>query len=538
PAEWFPRARSLKRTIHLHVGPTNSGKTYNALRALAGALTGVYAGPLRLLAHEVWERLNNGSITAPPKDAGRPCNLLTGEEHRIVDPAARLLSCTVEMLPRNAAFDVAVIDEIQMIADPFRGSAWTYAVLGVCAKEVHLCGEDTAVDLIQRLAVDAGDDVVIHRYQRLTPLVVSPSLHGDFSKVQKGDCVVAFSRNKIFQTKRKIEKETGLKCAVAYGRLPPEVRSEQAQHFNHLESVLDVMVASDAIGMGLNLKIRRVIFASLQKWDGKDVTYLTLSQTKQIAGRAGRFGLHTDGSIGEVTTMWSSDLARLKFAMKSTNPSITQAYIELPEDKLEALYNALPSGGGFRGINVALEHLALPSPNYTPLLRGRDDHAAAFVDKKMGNGFFAESCTFLKAPVQWRDPQSLESMNDYVDAYNANIQVDLEPILDRRGYLAALRTAQGLNAEPLNNTSLEPPCSPGTPPYDNTQLSDSPDPSVGQSTRKQESDQAEVLQTLEVMHKSLVLYLWLSQRLPLAFSNRDKAQKFKDDVEGAIDGLL
>ena len=272
PAEWFPRARSIKRTIHLHVGPTNSGKTYNALRALAAARAGVYAGPLRLLAHEVWERLNNGSITAPPKNTGvdilddasvsslelsrgRACNLLTGEEHRVVDPLAGLLSCTVEMLPRNVFFDVAVIDEIQMIADPLRGGAWTYAVLGVCAKELHLCGEDTVVDLIQRLAIDTGDEVVVHRYERLTPLVVSESIDGDFSKIQNGDCVVAFSRNKIFEAKKKIEEATGLQCAVAYGRLPPEVRSEQAQHFNDPESGMNVMVASDAIGMGLNLYV-------------------------------------------------------------------------------------------------------------------------------------------------------------------------------------------------------------------------------------------------------------------------------------------
>ncbi len=282
PAEWFPRARSIKRTIHLHVGPTNSGKTYNALRALAGARAGVYAGPLRLLAHEVWERLNNGSITAPPKNTGvdllddatvtdtpleppkgRACNLLTGEEHRVVDPLAGLLSCTVEMLPRNVVFDVAVIDEIQMIADSLRGGAWTYAVLGVCAKEVHLCGEDTVVDLIQRLAIDTGDEVIVHHYERLTPLVVSESIDGDFSKIQKGDCVVAFSRNKIFEAKKKIEDATGLQCAVAYGRLPPEVRSEQAQHFNDPESGMNVIVASDAIGMGLNLYVTKFVFEAV-----------------------------------------------------------------------------------------------------------------------------------------------------------------------------------------------------------------------------------------------------------------------------------
>jgi ATP-dependent RNA helicase SUPV3L1/SUV3 len=276
PAEWYPKARSVKRKIIMHVGPTNSGKTYNALRALAAARSGVYAGPLRLLAHEVWERLNNGSISVPRKDTGldlldnanlppprenpleessrgRACNLLTGEEQRVVDPEAGLVSCTIEMLPIHTFYDVAVIDEIQMLGDPERGLSWTHALLSVCASEVHLCGEATVVDLVRRIASETGDEFVVNEYQRLTPLVVSPSLDGDLSLVTKGDCVVSFSRSKIFDLKQSIERQTGLKCAVAYGRLPPEVRSEQAQYFNDPESGFDVMVASDAVGMGLNL---------------------------------------------------------------------------------------------------------------------------------------------------------------------------------------------------------------------------------------------------------------------------------------------
>jgi len=274
PGQWYMKARSLKRKIIMHVGPTNSGKTYSALRALASANSGVYAGPLRLLAHEVWERLNSGSIMAPPRDKGidlldasplngpeeqyqqspgRPCNLLTGEERRIVQLDAPLLSCTTEMMPVTTLFDVAVIDEIQMIADKTRGSAWTRAVLGVWAREVHLCGEPTVVDMIRRMAEETGDDFSVNYYDRLSPLHVSESLGGDLRKVVKGDCVVAFSRSRIFQIKSQIEASTGMRCAVAYGRLPPEVRSEQAEKFNDQDSGFDVLVASDAIGMGLNL---------------------------------------------------------------------------------------------------------------------------------------------------------------------------------------------------------------------------------------------------------------------------------------------
>lgn len=289
PAEDYPEARRIKRKFIMHVGPTNSGKTHMALRALAAASSGVYAGPLRLLAHEVWERLNQGQIvplgmepepdTEPDTDTNfdadiiaaggevqhivrkqgseryvKQCNLLTGEESRIVGDHAPLLSCTIEMISTARFFEVAVIDEIQMISDSDRGGAWTEAVLGIFAKEIHLCGEETAVPVIEALLKQTGDELVINRYERLSPLnIQEQSLGGDLKGVQKGDCVVAFSRSGIFALKRQVEELTGMRCAVAYGRLPPEIRSEQAALFNDPESGYDVMVGSDAIGMGLNL---------------------------------------------------------------------------------------------------------------------------------------------------------------------------------------------------------------------------------------------------------------------------------------------
>ena len=268
----------------MHVGLTNSGKTHNALRALAAAERGFYAGPLRLLAHEIFVRLNDGQIIPAGVDPGaaepdpdtniegadaageqvirkdgdrrfaRPCNLLTGEEQVIVDPDSALLSCTVEMAPTITYHDVAVIDEIQMLADPERGGAWTSALLGISAKEVHLCGEEAAVPLVQAVLRETGDEIIVNRYQRLTPLkIATTSLRGDLRQIRKGDCVVAFSRTTIFDLKRKIEEETGLKCAVVYGGLPAELRNGQAKLFNDPDSGYDVLVGSDAIGMGLNL---------------------------------------------------------------------------------------------------------------------------------------------------------------------------------------------------------------------------------------------------------------------------------------------
>lgn len=246
PVEWYPATRAVQRKIVLHVGPTNSGKTYHALKRLEQADTGVYAGPLRLLAHEVYTRLNAN---------GKLCDLLTGDE-KIVQggDGAQMKSCTVEMVPLNTDFDVAVIDEIQMIGDKVRGWAWTQALLGLKAKEIHLCGEERSVPLIRELAASMGDEMEIHTYKRLSPLeTMSTSLKRQTSRLRKGDCVVVFSRVGIHLMKTEIEKATQKRVAIVYGSLPPEIRAQQAKLFNDPDNDYDILVASDAIGMGLNL---------------------------------------------------------------------------------------------------------------------------------------------------------------------------------------------------------------------------------------------------------------------------------------------
>lgn len=195
------------------------------MKRLEQAESGIYCGPLRLLAHEIFEKMN---------EKGVACNLLTGEERREVAPFAPLTSSTVEMASLNKTLDVAVIDEIQMIADPDRGWAWTQALLGLKAKEIHLCGEASAVPLVKKICETLDEEVVVNNYERLTPFTVSfETLRNDLSKVTKGDCIVAFSRRDIFNLKEKIEKATGLRCAVAYGALPPGKY--------HIDSVLPLL---------------------------------------------------------------------------------------------------------------------------------------------------------------------------------------------------------------------------------------------------------------------------------------------------------
>lgn len=154
----------------------------------------------------------------------------------------------------------------------------------------------------------------------------SESLRGDYSKVRPGDCIVAFSIMEIFSIRKQIEQLTNLKCAVIYGQLPPETRSMQARLFNDENSGYDVLVASDAIGMGLNLNIGRIIFhTALKRWANEGTQYIEPTHIKQIAGRAGRRS--SKYSVGKVTTWQEADLAYVRAVMQWDIPSIQAAGI-------------------------------------------------------------------------------------------------------------------------------------------------------------------------------------------------------------------
>ena len=217
PHRWFRQARRHPRRIIAHFGPTNSGKTYRALKRLSEARAGVFCGPLRLLAWEVFERLNA---------SGTVCSLVTGQELETRDNAT-VVSCTTEMVDVSRRYDVCVIDEIQLLGDQDRGWAWTRALLGVPAREVHVCGEPAAESVLRRLCELTGDILEVHHYERMSELKISDSPISSLAEVRPGDAVIGFSRRELFALKREIEASTGLKACVVYGSLPPEVRRHQ-----------------------------------------------------------------------------------------------------------------------------------------------------------------------------------------------------------------------------------------------------------------------------------------------------------------------
>ena len=284
PKDEYPRAREYKRKFILHLGETNTGKTYQAIEKLKQSKKGVYLAPLRILALENFEKLNKEGVS---------CNLITGEEEILVEEANHVCS-TVEKLSINEEYDVAVIDEIQMIANPQRGHAWTKALLGLRCKEIHLCGAIIAKDLLIEILEDCEDDYEIIEYKRQTPLEVMEKPFS-FRRIEKGDALVAFSKKRVLELS-KFYLDRNIKNSVIYGDLPPEVRRMQYQAF--LEGKNKILITTDAIGMGVNLPIRRIIFLSLQKYDGEETRYLTSQEVKQIGGRAGRKGIYDVGYVG------------------------------------------------------------------------------------------------------------------------------------------------------------------------------------------------------------------------------------------------
>ena len=312
----YPLARQLKRHFILHLGPTNSGKTYEGVEALKTARSGIYLGPLRLLAAEQFDTLNL---------AGTPTSLVTGEE-QIRVPFSRVQSSTVEMADLKTHYDVAVIDECQMITDRDRGGAWTAAILGLCADEIHACASPDAEGLLTRIITECGDDLTVVRHHRMTPLMVEKEGFQFPGSVRKGDALIVFAKARVHAVAAELKRK-GFRVSLIYGALPPDVRRDQAQRFSDGGS--EVVVSTDAIAMGMNLPIQRVVFLESDKFDGDIVRPLTDAEIKQIAGRAGRYGIYDVGYVNAFgfKGMVSQALARPLYAL-------TEAVIGFPESLL------------------------------------------------------------------------------------------------------------------------------------------------------------------------------------------------------------
>lgn len=279
----FPKARKNKREILYYAGKTNSGKTYQAFEELKKHKNGVYLAPLRLLAVEGKEEIEKRGLS---------CSLMTGEE-RVVVKDANFLSCTIEMLDVNKEYEVAIIDEIQMIDNYDRGDAWLQALVGVNAKKIIIVGSQEVKPLIYRMAEYLEEPIQYKEFERKSPLKMG-NIVSKGTKLKKHSAVIAFSKRELFRLKN-IYENLGNKVSIIYGKLPPEVKIKESEKFRNGET--DVLVSTDAIGMGLNLPIKQLYFSSTEKYNGFDMEQLEPTLVKQIAGRAGRYGKFEEGIV-------------------------------------------------------------------------------------------------------------------------------------------------------------------------------------------------------------------------------------------------
>ncbi len=422
--ELFPKAREIKRKFILHIGPTNSGKTYQAMEELKAADSGIYLAPLRLLAYEQYERMNR---------EGCPCSMITGEEQLIM-PGAFHQSSTIEMANLKEEWDMAVIDEAQMVSDTQRGGSWTSAILGLCAPVIHLCASQDAESTLIKMIKSCGDDIEVVYHERKTPLEMDENAT-DFrfpQDVQKGDALIVFTRKDVHSVAAELQ-EKGIKCSIIYGSLPYDVRHREAGKF--ADGKTDVVVATDAIGMGMNLPIRRVVFLQTVKFDGVKERPLTASEVKQIAGRAGRYGLYDTGYVTSYYDYWMIE----KLLSQEIIP-IRKAMISIPEGFLSKdgkvstileMWNRIPASDFYdkgdisEKIKVAK---ALESIDDNRELIRKFIRIPANPDNK---DTFSVYTDFYKAVARGRDPELSSTMQRFdasdveTDSKNAMQQLEM-----------------------------------------------------------------------------------------------------------------
>ena len=263
------------------LGPTNTGKTHYALERMMGHTTGMIGLPLRLLAREVYDRI----VAAK---GPRAVALVTGEE-RIIPDQARYWVCTVESMPTDKRVEFLAIDEIQLAEDDDRGHVFTDRILNMRGtQETLLLGAETMRSVLRELDFDISTDI----RERFSELRYAGSKK--VTKLPKRTAIVAFSADKVYAIAEVLRRQKG-GCAVVMGGLSPRTRNAQVELYQSGE--VDFLVATDAIGMGLNLDVDRVAFAGRAKFDGRRRRWLSAAELGQIAGRAGRF--RDDGEFGE-----------------------------------------------------------------------------------------------------------------------------------------------------------------------------------------------------------------------------------------------
>jgi len=262
------------------LGPTNTGKTHLAIETMLSFDSGMIGFPLRLLAREVYDKVIK-------KTSLEKVALITGEE-KIIPPHAKYFLCTVESMPIDKQLDFVGVDEIQMCADHERGHIFTDRLLNTRGSKLTMfMGSNTIKNIISKL----DDDIEFKIKNRLSKLTYAG--HKKISRINRKTAIIAFSTEEVYAIAELIRRQKG-GAAIVMGSLSPKTRNAQVELYQSGD--VDFLVATDAIGMGINMDLENVYFSNLKKFDGKKLRKLNLSEIGQIAGRAGRY--LTDGNFG------------------------------------------------------------------------------------------------------------------------------------------------------------------------------------------------------------------------------------------------
>ncbi|MGG5821129.1 helicase-related protein [Falsiroseomonas sp. HW251] len=329
------------------LGPTNTGKTHLAITRLLAHASGIIGFPLRLLARENYDRM----VAAKGE---KHVALITGEE-KIVPPEAKWFACTVEAMPLDRRAEFVAVDEIQLCADADRGHIFTDRLLHARGLvETMFLGAETIRPLLHRLVPQAE----IETRPRLSQLTHAGQQK--LTRLPPRSAIVAFSATEVYAIAEAVRRRRG-GCAVVMGRLSPRTRNAQVALYQNRE--VDFLVATDAIGMGLNMDVDHVAFASLQKFDGHQIRALTAQEAAQIAGRAGR-GMR-DGTFGETAECPAlPDEIAKQIENHDFEPLSQLAWrnSDLDFASVDALLDSLaapPPMGGLAKGNDAVDHVTL-----------------------------------------------------------------------------------------------------------------------------------------------------------------------------------
>ncbi|MGB3751249.1 MAG: helicase-related protein [Arcobacteraceae bacterium] len=463
----YPLARELNRKLYFYVGPTNSGKTYHAMDQMTKADTGTYLAPLRLLALENYESLIKNGI---------PASLVTGEEE-IFDEDSGHICSTIEMINFNLEVDVCVIDEVQMLDDEDRGWAWVNAILGSPAKKIIMTGSVNALDIIKKIAVYLDEELEVVKFKRKNPLKVDEK-HTILKDIKPATALIAFSRKEVLALKSKLSKFHTV--SVLYGNLSPEVRREEAKRFRDGKS--DILVATDAIAMGLNLPIKHILFTTDRKFDGKEKRPLTPNEVIQIAGRAGRYGQHEIGHIGAVSgTILNHINAMFTSPMKTIKPPVK---VKATQIQVEELSAHLGTKNLTQILRYFSKHMKYDGPFEAVNLKGMLE-LSYMLDQKLDLSL-DDKYMLSNAPINTRSPLILNGYKKYVNAILTHT-------------VTKFRLSSKISG--IAKTQLE------------------------------------LLQAEDEV-KKISLYLWLAYKLPELFPDKQKAEMYRAEINNFCENSL